>query len=197
MKVKLREYKDHYEHVYFPPKFIFKRLGYWLDRDLWTFHCSPSFVGWIPDVWNNILVFLTPWLKNRRNMMYTFINENCGKLLNSKRNRALIRNRKENLYYYEMKSGLFGVKLVRLQYLDSKGESQSLFLNALAQMFSDDEEESKIVKTDKVVLCKRWGCFTKKACQEFLDEAVEKTPDLEWWERDEKGSIVMDEEEPC
>jgi hypothetical protein len=141
------------------------------------------------------MVFLTPWLKTRRDMMHTFINENCGKLLDSGWNRALIRNRKENLCYYEMKSGLFGVTLTRTQYLDSEGESRSLFLEALTEAFAG--EKSKIVKTDKTVLCKRRGCFTKKACQEFLDEAVEKTPDLEWWERDEKGSIVMDEEEPC
>lgn len=129
-----------------------------LNRTSITF---PPKMRVLKDLWNNLMIFLTPWLKWHRVLLGAFINRNDGWPITWNRKSAWLSVPKSNRCYC-LETGLFGAKLFHL--------------HPTSWPANDGTPYSKDLAASKRL------CITKKQCQAFLDEVVAKTKDcIYWW----------------
>lgn len=182
-----------YDHFKYPYDRISWPCRMWsleslLHRFNWIPELYPSYPRAFKTMLDNVLAFLSPWFRHRRNMMHTFANKNDSKLLDWNRNKVCVRTRDENQEYYELQSRLLGARLCKTVYVGKDGKHENLFLlQAAAFMGAPSDEWSGLTQKTETV-CETKLCLTKRQCQAFLDEMVAKTANLDWWEPDgEKG----------
>lgn len=190
MKIKLEKYKNSYELISLPYKWWSPSQLF--DRFNWKPDCWPSYLTSLKAIYNNVLVFLTPWYKPRRDLLSSFMNPNGGKLLESDRKSLYIRTRGYTTAYYTLTCGFLTAKLTREVYIDEATEkSCNLFITAICCGLGD-KEPPKINTLKKEIPL--GFILTRKQCQKALDRAVDASPDLEWFDGTEEF-VGPDEED--
>lgn len=181
MKVKLKKRGWIYQRPFFPtrwwrPKELFNRFN-------WIPGVYPSYPRGMLDLFDNIMVFLTPWYRCRRNMMKTFIVCNDGKLLNHYRKSAELRTRTEDAVYYTLRFGLAKARLLKTVYVDREsGKPQNIFIDWALRTLGGESDRELLEKTETTDL---GICLTRKQCQRALDKITELSPDLDWYDYEE------------
>lgn len=158
----------------------------WLfDRHNWDSGIIPSFQDATKKLWNNILVFLTPWYYMRASFINAFINCNDSKLLDNMRNWAYVRNRQAECAYYRLKFFGLHYKLVKTVLRDPKGEAVNGFITGFIIAVNPDKtdeektEEVNSIKEEKTTVCTGWVFGLKSAVRE-LNKIAYLTQDLKW-----------------
>ncbi len=120
--------RNGYESVRFPR---IERLRDLFDVWNWRREVVGSFPDGLSAVWNNAMVFLSPWFRTRRNMVATFYNCNGAKLLKCSRRYAMIRTSGggEDTIYYILSCGLMRATLYRRFLIDhATGRKVNMFM---------------------------------------------------------------------
>jgi len=181
MKIKIKKRDWSYQLPCFPtrwwrPKELFNRFN-------WIPNVYPSYPRGMLDLFDNIMVFLTPWYRFRRAMLQTFINPNDGKLLSSNRKSAELRTRTEDTVYYTLQFGLAKARLLKTVYVDREsGKSCNMFIDWALRALGGEPDRELTEKTETTDL---GVCLTRKQCQRALDKIVELSPDLDWFDYEE------------
>ncbi len=163
--------------------FNFKPFGSW-DKDIY-----PSFPKAFGAVFNNVLIFLTPWYRIRRKFLNGFINCNGSKLLDNDYCSAYVRNRASECAYYDLEFCGFHYRLTKKILRDDEGNSCNGFLVGISLAFSDKSSDEKKKEADSYVeeksfVCSGWVWGWQSAVRE-LNKIVSLTPDLGWYSHSE------------
>ena len=159
--------------------FDFKTYG------AWDIHISPSFPNAFLRLWNNIMVFLTPWYRIRFKFLKGFMNCNSSKALSSNRYYSYVRNRVKEIAYYTLTFTGFHYKLTKIVLRDAEGRHGNIFWSGISIALSDKSEKEKQKEIDSFkeeisVICTGWVFGWKSAVRE-LNKIAKLTPDLQWF----------------
>jgi len=182
MKITLKNWKCHYNSISLPYKWWkFESL---FDRMNWAPGLYPGYLSALKEAFDNVMVFLTPWYKPRRDLLSSFMNPNSGKLLDSNRKSLCIRTRGYTTAYYTLTCGFLTAKLIREVYVDKDtGKSCNMFITAVCCGLGDQEPPKIDTQRKEIPL---GFILTRKQCQKALDRAVDASPDLEWFDSAEE-----------
>lgn len=147
-------------------------------------------------LWDNIMVFLTPWYNIRRKFLNGFINCNGSKLINNNRYSAYVRTRGEECTYYDLVFTGFRYKLIKTILRDGDGNASNAFLAGISLMFAKTDEDRKTkvnaYHEEKTKVCSGWVCGWKSAVKE-LNKIAYLTQNLEWFSQTEWQKNCPDE----
>lgn len=171
------EYMKWYFNEPYLPRWMF-HAKYIFDRMSWQPGVWPSFPKYIADVWENICVRLTPWMKWWRSLLLAFVNANGTKVICCDRKMGYVRTRNEEVVYYRLKRRFLRATLYREYLVDKSGDKKNAFVTAIlvglcGQGNPDDYKEV----VEKVL---SGPCLTHGQCQRLLDRIVAVTADMEW-----------------
>ena len=149
----------------------------------WDAGVSPSFPDAIGDIWDNLMLALTPWYRVRRKFMLGFVNLNGCKLLHHNRSHAYVRTRGNECVYYELIFTTFRYKLIKSQ-LFKKGDSKprNQFIEAIGFIGRLDEELEELSRQyeERIsTVCTGWVFGWKSAVRE-LNKVAYLTQTLGW-----------------
>lgn len=194
-----------YTTLWFPGSSIYAP-GFWgffvraWDTLTWKMNWDPCVYPSFPTLFRGILDnihrfvswWVFPWRRWRWRFMNFFVNENGSKALWDRAWCANIRNREADCAYYQLSFTGCHYKLVRIRWVDSKGEGQNRYTNfvygLMATMAENDEamdkakEEARELREEKTVISSGW-VFGWKSFVREMDKVVEATPDLGWVKR--------------
>lgn len=151
----------------------------------WDSHITPSFADAFSNLWNNVIVFLTPWYRIRFKFLEGFTNCNGSKALSGNRYYSHVRNRVEEMAYYTLTFTGFHYKLIKMVLRDAEGRHSNAFLSGISIALSDKSEEEKqkeieSYKEEFSTVCTGWVFGWRSAVRE-LNKIVKLTPDLQWF----------------
>ena len=171
-----------YESVW--PPYRWWSLRSLFDKLNWCFPGN-GYRQAIPALWNNLMVFLTPWYRPFRQLMSTFANENDMKLLDYSRYYTHLRTRGERQRYYTLRRRrLLWAELEEMRCVDTRtGEPVNVFGAGMLAFFRGDtvEETEARYREERDVVC-RGFIMTKAGCQRMLDRIVGLTEGkIDWF----------------
>lgn len=154
---------------------LFTRMG-------WNRDHSPSWGNAVADAINTAMVAITPWYRNRRDLLATIAEENGSKLLDCNRKRVYVRSRSLYGAYVEAKSGWFRTTVYAVKYLDPEDKPVNQFMNFVGAFVSGDSSKLVRTTTQRRVVASGFH-FTRLQCQLLLNRVVKGTPELDWFDR--------------
>lgn len=153
-----------------------------LTRRGWDRNISPSWGSAVADAFNTAMVAVTPWYRNRRDLLAAIAEENGSKLLDSDRKRVYVRSRSLYGAYVEARSGWFRTTVYAVKYVDYEGRATNQFMNLVGALVAGDG--GRVVRTTERRRIVASGFhFTRLQCQRLLDRVVGGTPELDWFDR--------------
>lgn len=182
LKIDWQEKFHHYEPVFPPHKWW--TWGALTDSYNWCFPGN-GYRQAIPAIWNNVILFLTPWYRPFRQLLSTFRSKNGMKLLGDGRNYTFLRTRDYNQFYYTLrKRWLFWAELEEMVYIDNKiGKQVNAFGAGISAFISGatvEETEERYDERRRVVC--RGFIMTRRSCQRMMDRIVALTDDkIDWY----------------
>lgn len=153
---------------------LFSRL-YWMKNII------PGYPHALNELFKKIKYAVTPFYRIRYKFIQAFSDSNDGKLLDNGLDFGYVRSRDIDKSYYMVSFSGYRYKLMRILFLDENENRQNVFISGIVG--TKVEKRSEVIATGWV--------YNRKSFLKELDKVIRLTPELNWFEFDENGELIM------